>query len=198
MLHDDSTTCVQQNVKIHHMLHTPWLKHLLSILALKRHQTTGVTRRQCKCSQLISTDWKKKIKNSSGCRASTLPRMNSDNNSIPDYADISINAYWSPVPVDLLSPCSLPAIRPPPHSALLLWIRWIIFLSDSIFSRRWSYLFTHVHMKDSGDFGHLCAFHVSLHDPHLVTTHTHSHTHTCTYTPKHCEQEATWHTEVLM
>lgn len=31
-------------------------------------------------------------------------------------------------------------------------------------------LFTHVHMKDSGDFGHLCVFLVSLHDPHLVIT----------------------------
>lgn len=72
---------------------------------------------------------------------------------------------------------------PPFPFALLPWIRWNYFpFGFHIFqalvvpaAQRW--LFTHVHMKDSGDFGHLCVFHVSLHDPHLVTTHTHAHTH---------------------
>lgn len=50
--------------------------------------------------------------------------------------------------------------------------RWLVIPAA------WCWLFTHVHMKDSGEFGHLCIFRVSLHDPHLVTPPIHTPTHT--------------------
>lgn len=89
---------------------------------LKRRQTSALTQQQRNRSKWISPRLEKHI---FSCRASTFTCLSSDNNSIPDYVDASVDAYWSAVAIDLPNSRSLSATSHPGFPFTELFSFWI-------------------------------------------------------------------------